>query len=69
MQPTMWFFQLPCNGLHKNLAKTFLASREKKKKKKTFKITKKKKKKKKTQKSTNDQSIVKTSKMPLNHLK
>ena len=65
MQPTMWFFQLPCNGLHKNLAKTFLASREKKKKKKTFKITKKKK----TQKSTNDQSIVKTSKMPLNHLK
>ena len=66
MQPTMWFFQLPCNGLHKNLAKTFLASREKKKKKKTFKITKKKKK---TQKSTNDQSIVKTSKMPLNRLK
>ena len=44
MQPTMWFFQLPCNGLHKNLAKTFLASREKKKKKKTFKKTKKKKK-------------------------
>ena len=66
MQPTMWFFQLPCNGLHKNLAKTFLASREKKKKK-TFKITKKKKKK--TKKSTNDQSIVKTSKIPLNHLK
>ena len=51
MQPTMWFFQLPCNGLHKNLAKTFLASREKKKKKKPLKKPQKKKKKKKKKKN------------------
>ena len=61
--PLCGFFNCHVMDCIKTLLKHFWPQE---KKKKTFKITKKKKK---PQKSINDQSIVKTSKMPLNHLK